>query len=335
MLISSIADFRKYIPIDANTNLATMQPYIEEAERLYIMPLLGQAFYDEITAALDAGPLDEDDTAVLPYIQRPLAYYAQLLAIPHLASTFGELGIRQHRGEDSDPAPRWLQEKLQFQALRSGDTHAEELLTFLEEKATADKYGAWYNSDANTRNLGYIVRTAQIASRHIDIGDSRRIFMRIRTNIREIEKRIIPKLIGSAQYSDLVNKLKANSIAAGSPEEQLIALLEPIICKRALYLRLPFLRFTMGDQGIFLFSPGVSEINSAQLISDADIKIMRHQLIDGELGYLRDEEELRQYLLEKIEDYPLVKASGVYTAQPDPGPTWRPDNNEGNKYFAV
>lgn len=333
MLISSIADFRKYIPIDANTKLATMQPYIEEAERLYIVPLLGQAFYDELTAALDAGPLDADDTAVLPYIQRPLAYYAQLLAIPHLASTFGELGIRQHRGEDSDPAPRWLQEKLQFQALRSGDTHAEELLTFLETHATAVKYATWHSSDANTINSGFIVYNTKVASKHIDIGESRRVFLRLRSNIREIETRIIPKLIGKEQYNDLVTNMKAGNTTA--PEDALVALLEPIICKRALYLRLPFMRFTIGEQGIFLFTPGTSEILIGQLTTDADIKIMRHQLIDGELGYLRDEEELRQYLLENIDDYPLVKASGVYTVQPDPGPTWRPDNDISNKYFAV
>lgn len=335
MLISSIQDFRKFIPIDANTNLSSIQPHIEDAERRYIVPLLGQDLYDELTDALSNPPPDEDFAVLLPFSQRPLAYYAQMLAIPHLAATFGDLGIRQHRGEDSDVAPRWLQEKLQFNALRHGDIYADELLAFLEAKAGDDKYASWYNSDANTKNSGFIVYSTQVASRHIDIGESRRIFLRIRPNIREIEQRIIPKLIGPAQYADLVSKLKAGTIADESPEAKLIALLEPIICKRALYLRLPFLRFTLGDQGIFLYSPGISEIQPAQLASDADVKALRHQLMDGELGYLRDEEELRQYLLSNIDNYPLVKASGVYTAQPDPGPTWQPNNNESNKYFAV
>lgn len=335
MLIASIDDFRKYIPIDVNTNFKSIKPHIEDAERRYILPLLGKDQYNTLASAFEGGTLNAELTELLPLVQRPLAYYAQMLAIPHLTSTFGDLGIRQHRGEDSDPAPRWLQEKLQFGALREADTYADELLAFLEENASGTKYAAWYNSDANTRNAGFIVYSTSIASRHIDIGESRRIFLRIRPNIQEIEKRIIPKLIGPDQYNDLVDNIKADTIVADSAEAKLIALLEPIICKRALYLRLPFLRFAIGEQGIFLFTPGTSEILIGQLATDADIKILRHQLMDGELGYLRDEEELRQYLLSNIDDYPLVKASGVYTAQPDPGPTWQPNNSESNKFFAV
>lgn len=338
-LITTIAEFKKYIAIDGNTKIVTLLPYIEEAEQLYLVELLGQAFYDELLPLYkssmlpeDAVPLSEDNAALLPYIQRCLAYYSQLQAMLHLSSTFGEHGIRQERGEDNDPAPRWLQDKMQFHALKNGDIHADKLLAFLEEKSTVSKYGTWYASSANTRNSGCIVYSTAIASRHIAINDSRRVFRQLKNTIREIETRSIPKLIGQDQYDELVLQLKTDTLT--NANRNLIDKLEPLICKRALSIRLPFMRVNVFDGGIFLYS-GNDESLKPTLASDADIKTLRLQLMDGEFGYMADEQEVRQFILDNINTYPLIKASPVYTVQPDPGPTWESKNDPNNKFFAV
>jgi hypothetical protein len=339
-LITTIAEFKKYIAIDANTKMATLLPYIEEAEQLYIVDLLGKAFYDEFLPLYTASvaaipvPLSPDNAALLPYIQRCLAYYAQLQALPHLAVTFGDQGIRQHRGEDSDPAPRWQQEKLQFQALKNGDIHADKLLAFLEENASAIKYATWYGSTANTINSGYIVYGTSTASKHIDINGSRRVFLKLRNKIREIETRTIPKLISQEQYDQLVTELKAGN--ATEANKALVEKIEPIVCKRALYMQLPFMRVQINENGIFVYSGTDDIIKADKLAGDPDIKILRAQLMDEEeFGYMADENALRQFILDNIDDYPLIKDSTVYTVQPDPGPTWKPTNDPNNKHFSV
>lgn len=340
--ITTIAEFKQYIAIDANTKMATLAPYIAEAEQLYLKELLGDEFYEEFLAVYEASleenaeALAEDDATLLALIQRCLAYYAQLQAIPHLAATFGDLGIRQHRGEDSDPAPRWLQDQLRFQALKNGDIHADKLLQFLEE-GSPETYDTWAESTANTSNSGYIVYGTSIASQHIDINGSRRVFLKLRPKMREIEKRIIPKLISQEQYDELVEQLTdADPEAITEESAALITKLEPIICKRALYMQLPFMRVQLNENGIFVYSGTDDIFKLGQLASDADIKILRAQLMDEkELGYLADEAELRQFILDNIDDYPLIKASTVYTVQPDPGPTWTPQNDPDNKFFSV
>ena len=338
-LITTIAEFKNYISIDGNTKMETLAPYVREAEQLFIVELLGKAFYQEFSAAYAGSvavtptPLSADNLELLPYIQRPLAYYAQLQSILHLSSTFGEMGVRQHRGEDSDVAPRWLQEKLQFQALRNGDIHADKLLEFLEANASPSKYNTWYSSTSNTRNSGYIVYGVHIASQHIDINSSRRVFLKLRAKVRDIETRIIPKLIGMDQYTELVTQIKTDTLTTAS--KALLAKIEPIVCKRALYLQLPFMRVQINENGLFVYS-GTDEILKGNIASDADVKVLRVQLIDGELGYLSDEQELRQFIMDNIPTYPLIKATGVYTVQPDPGPTGqapRPDPEDS--YFAV
>jgi hypothetical protein len=342
-LITTIETFKEYIAIDENMNIDTLLPYIKEAEQLYIVDLLGKTFYDELLAAYAASiaetptPLSADDVALIPYIQRCIAYYTQLQAISHLTVTFGDMGIRQHRANESDAAPRWKEDKLTFQALRNGDIHADKLLEYLEANASPTKYGTWFASTANTLNSGNIVYNTAIASRHIDINGSRRVFLKLRNKIREIEARMIPKLIGKDQYDELVVQLQTGG--SGIPTAanlSLIAKLQPVICKRALYMQLPFMRVQVNENGLFVYSGTDDIFKLGQLAGDADIKILRAQLMDGELGYLADEAELRQFILDNIDTYPLIKASTVYTVQPDPGPTYRaPQPGPDSKWFSV
>lgn len=333
-LITSIEELKKYIPFDINTSIETMLPFIQEAEQLYLVELLGQEFYDELLPlylASGTTALSPENGKVLPYIQRPLAYYAQLQSMVHLAVTYGDMGPRQHRADDSDPAPRWLQEKLQFQALRNGDIYADKLLEFLEQNS--DDYETWTESPANTSRAGRIVYSVKIAGKHIDINNSRRVYLKLRAKIDEIESRLIPKLISQPQYDELVTKIKDGTTS--EEEDILIEKLEPIIAKRALFMQLPFMRVQITENGIFVYSGTDDIYKLGQLAGDAEIKVLRHQLMDSELGYLSDENNLRQFILDNIDDYPLIKDSGVYTVQPDPGPKWQPENNPDNKHFAV
>ena len=341
-LITTISEFKKYVDIDANAKIdKSLAPYINEAEQLYLVELLGQAFYDEFAAAYAGSvasmpvPLSADNLALLPYIQRCVAYYAKFLAIPHLSVTFGDMGIRVNRGEDSDAAARWLIEKIQLECLKKGDTHADKLLEYLENNATNAKYATWFASDANTKNSGYIVYGTSIASKHINISKSRRIFLQLRNTMRDIESKFIVKQLGQAQYDEIVSQLKAGTVSTDNTK--LIDRIQPIVCKRALEIRLPFLRVSIQSDGIWLYSDTNSELRDrGYLASEEDIDELQCELKDNDLtGYLSDEEELRQFILTNIETYPLIKATGVYTVQPVPGPTWTPRNERDTKFFST
>jgi hypothetical protein len=359
-LITTIAEFKSYISIDANTKMATLQPFINEAEQLYIIPLLGQDFYDEYLAwytawyaaqqvTTTAGPTttvpptttvaptttegspttDELNAALLPYIQRPLCYYAQLLSIDQLAVNFGDKGTRIHMDENSMAAPRWAQEKLQFQALKSADTHADKLLKYMEDNASETVYATWFGSSANTKKSGVMVYSTEIASRFIQINESRRVYLKLYNTIKEIEARFAKKLVGAEQYDALVTALASGDV--DEAQQALLDKLYPIICKRALYMQLPFMRVQINENGIFVYS-GLDELYK-YFATDADIKLLRQQLIDGELGYLADEEALKEFITDNIADYPLIEASAAYTKVPDPGPTFKPNNSPDNKHF--
>jgi hypothetical protein len=344
-LISIISEYKKYIAIDANTKLASLNPFRDEAEQLYLVDLLGQSFYDELNtayaAAVVATPndpfssLSAPNKLLFPLIQRALSYYTLLLAMPHLNVTVGELGTRQHRGEDSDPAPRWQQEKMLLSYLKSADTHADRLLSYLEANASVSNYATWFSGAFNTRRSGLIVYNTAIASKYIEINESRRIFKKLLPKIKDIEANYVVKQLGEAQYSEIVTQLKAGTLSVNN--KKLTDIIEPLVAKRALYLQLPLMRVQIDSGGVWLYSD-VDDIRKKDFLSTKqDVENLRdHLKSENEFGFEHDEQMLNQYLMDNINTYPLVKASGVYTSRPDPGPTWTPaDPNPENKFFVV
>ncbi|MCZ8021214.1 MAG: hypothetical protein O9302_00345 [Cyclobacteriaceae bacterium] len=343
-LITTIEEIAKYVAIDENSSINNFQPYINEAEELYLKELLGDSFLQDLQTVYTTanGIIDDMPAAykvLFPKIQRALSYYTLVLAIPHITLSIGNMGLRETAGfESSNVAPRWKEEKLQLHCIYQGDLHAEKMLEHLEKNASVSTFSAWFNSDYNTINSGTLVYNTSIASSYIAINKSRRVYLKLKQTIQQLEKRYVPKLIGKEQYDELVIQLRTGGINNNptTANKALIKMLEPIISKRALYEQIPFLQLSIQGDGIWLYSD-VKEIQKKDyLATEAQTKNMRTQLMQGQLGFLTDEDELKQFLLDNIDNYPLVKASGVYTSRPIPGPTWTtPEPDPGSKYLAI
>ena len=336
-LFKTIAELKQHITLDVNMSFATMVPFITDAEKQYIIPIIGQPLYDLINSQYNGAGLDANNLLLMPYIQKPLAYYAQLLSVNEITVSVGDQGIRENnQGDFSMPAPRWKQEKLELQVMSKADRQADTLLEYLEGHATGAVYPLWFNDAVlNTKMSGVIVYNTTIASRYIEINNSRRMFLRLKKYIKDIEGSIIKKLIGKAQYDLLVTHLKAGGGAVTANEASLIALLEPIISKRALYNALPFMRVSYaGETGGLVLYSGTDEILKA-FSSTVDVKGIQTQLRVPDFGYESDEQELKQFITDNIANYPLIAASTAYTSRAVPGPTYSPVNDPCNKHFNV
>ncbi len=331
-LFKTTAQLKEYLSVDSNTAFDTLLPFIKEAEQQYIIPLIGQTLYDAINTAYNDNTISGDNLTLLPYIQRPLAYYAQLLSISALTVTMGDMGIREHVSENTVSAPRWKEEKLQLDALTKADRYADILLKYLEDNATISKYASWFsNSTLNTAMSGVIVYKTSIASQYIPINDSRRLFLKLKPFITKAES-VVPKLISKAEYDALVAAIQTG----GTLDEKWVDLLQvlyPYICKLALYMAMPMLRVSLVDGGLFLYS--YTDQLRDKIATDKDLIEYRKSLIDPPFGYKADEAELIQFMIDNVGTYTNYAASNAYTGRPDPGPSWIPDNNTDDKHFSV
>jgi hypothetical protein len=338
-LFRTIDEVRQYVKLDVNLKFDKLKPSIDEAQEQYLKPLLGNEFYEEFKTAYEGAAnvpddLSADNKALLPYIQRSLAYYACFLAIDELGASVGDLGIQQSFNQNSQPAPSYKVNALKVKYITAGDRNADKLLEYLELNATSSKYQTWFEDEnANTARSGLIVYKTAIASKYVDINESRRVYLRLRKRITDIEQQYVKRLICSDQYDALVTQLKAGTVTAEN--KKLIDKLEPIISKKALYLTLPSLAISVEAEGIVLYSSNDSVIQK-QTATTEDKKALAYHLRDGEFGYLSDESTLTNFLEGNIADYPLISASPCWTSKPEDGEiSWKVENDPCNKHFSV
>lgn len=335
MLFNTTAELKAYVNIEANMTFASIQPYIEEATELFIKDLLGDLQLTELDSHYNTPPDPVDQTLVdlLPYVQRPLAKYAIYLSVSDVGAALGDAGIQETSAGNSNPAPRWKVEKLEANHLKSGDMHAEKLLQFLEENANGvDTYAEWFNSSSNTIADGTLLPTAREASRFVDINESRRIFLRMKKVIRDIEQKHVKRLICTTQYDTLVASIKAKSTTA--EEDALIEQLRPFVAKKALYLTLPYLQVGVTDTGLIMYSSSDGVI-SKEVASDEKVQLLMRSLRDGDFGYMSDEEAAIQFIHDNISNYPDIESSDCYTQRADPGPKHQYPNSSNTKHFVV
>lgn len=338
MLFKSTDEVKKYINIDVNMKFDKLRPSIAEAELRFMVPLLGKTFYDAFTTAYTGAETIEDLSSdyqeLLPYIQRPLAYYAAYLMVDEVGVSVGDLGVQQQYSQQSQPAPAYKVHRLTMKYIVSADHAADELLEFLEANATSSKYQQWFaDIDANTAMTGSIVYKTAIASRHIDINHSRRVFLRLKKRINDIERSYVKRLICNDQFEELVTQLQTGSVSPTNAK--LIAKLEPIIAKKALYLTLPHMAVSVEGEGLTMYSSNDTVVQK-QLASENEKRHLMDALKSGDLGYESDEAELIAFLKENIGDYPLIASSPCWTGLPNDGTMkWAPSNHPSNKHFSV
>jgi hypothetical protein len=345
-LFKTPTEFRRYVPaIDENINFANLQPSIDEAEDLFIKDLLGETFYDILLADYTDHTNDEgenlaapnnmnaDNLVLLPYVQRCLANYAALLSLDQAGASVGNIGVQEGFGSESRPVPRWKLRRLEEKFINSGDRFADKLLAFLEKEASPTKYNAWYSDmNANTAMQGFIVYSTKIASQYIDINESRRVFLRLKKRIREIEQAEVKRMLCTEQYDVLVTQIQTGTLSPAN--ERLIAVLEPYIAKKALWLSIPSLKLRITDEGISIITANDGAV-SQQSAGKDEIKSLMCSLKDGEHGFDGDKNKIDQFIIDNIADYPLIEESECYTSKETTPPKYQPDNDSCNKHFSV
>lgn len=207
--------------------------------------------------------------------------------------------------------------------------------TYWIEEAEEDivfTYEGFFTSSSNTIAEGMILHNAAVASEYVDINNSRRIFLKMKRFIKTIEDKEIRRLICNEQYTRLTEGIAAGDTTA--EEDMLIEKVRPIVAKEALWLTMPTLPVSIEADGIFMYSFSDSTIIK-NLASAEMIKNYRTGLREGMASWENDINDLKQFILDNIADYPLIEASACYTSQPNPGPTYKVDNYEDRSHFSV
>ena len=327
-LFKTTAEIKVFCPtINRNMEWATLSPTVDQAERKYILPLLGKEQFEALVAAYTAGNLTDHLQSLLPQIQRPLAYYAFYELLPLLTTMVSDMGVQEQESREgtSTPARQWVFQQNRDTALENADTFADALLEFLEENY--NDYPLWKNSDAFTLTKELFINTSDGYNGIVPIGRSKRVWLALRPFVRMAESEYLLPVLSQPLFADLKAKLLASLGSPLSDEYQtLLKKTQQALAWLALYKALPFqaVRFTSG--GIVQTTRNTGIRKQAPADRTTFETAMAHAENNG-MSALRS---LEKFLHENANGYPLYDNPDSHAA-----PSYEIPDNRGKNSFMV
>ena len=125
-------DFRKKTNIHKNVDWSEINPNISEASNIYIRPILGLKFYNDLLSKYNSSNLSPDEESLVDIIQRIVAYRATDLALTWITFKPTNKGLQQQFGENSQSATLEMLKYVRNQAKNMATIHEKELQKTLE-----------------------------------------------------------------------------------------------------------------------------------------------------------------------------------------------------------
>jgi hypothetical protein len=329
MLFASIDELKKHVP-NTSSNLETLQPYLEAAEREYLIPLLGQAMYDEINTAYNGpDPLSPAQGKLLPYLQAPVANLAYYLGRGILNVNITDTGFLINDEEDRKAANAFHLDDIGRDFCRLGHKGLDHMLLFLETNA-AD-YLTWKNSDYYTLSRKTFVYRLIDFNDIVFINNSRQTFVAMRPIMDRIQRKRLRTELGGTFFDAMLARHIANDYETG--EIDLIAdLVNPALVHLSVAAALKELSLEVTANGLQINSFEARIINKKDVSTQVSILNARRE--ESELlgeAYLTD---LKDYLNKNsnAEVFAAYFSSDKYT---NPGETKTSNPSQGGFVVAL
>lgn len=94
--------FKQYSPIPENYDIREIKPFFKVAEQLWVLPLLGQALYDELLEQVCANEITPENSTLLLVIYPYLSFAICYEALPFISYHFSQVGVTKGKSDNSD-----------------------------------------------------------------------------------------------------------------------------------------------------------------------------------------------------------------------------------------
>ncbi|MDJ1468160.1 DUF6712 family protein [Xanthocytophaga flava] len=329
-LFKNVDDIKRFLAGNQkNLSENTIMPFVEQAEIRYIIPVIGNEFFTELDEYYNPAEGDTPEAnskldLAIARIQRSLAYYTLLDALPFLNVTVGNIGVQESNSEKSSPVRQWSYVELITTTTENADTFLDNALEFLEKKA--DDYTTWKESDAYTQSKELFINNAKELSKYLLTNNSRRVYLALRPFIARAEDLYIKPAIGTELFAEM----KAYVLDSEQPEPYqpiVYGLIQKALAQLTLFLSIPEVQFVTTGFGLKLQGQMLAAGNklTPALADIGPIKENAWQLADRYLT------ELKRYLDENAATIETYQNSTVYKST-----TRRryqlPDNSNSNSF---
>ncbi|MES2590904.1 MAG: DUF6712 family protein [Bacteroidota bacterium] len=309
-LFKNTAEIAVYLPVVSTTDFDSLLPFINEAERDYIIPKISQTQYNDLSVAYNVATpsLTGPQTQLLARCRAALSQYFFYLWIPTGQLSIGDNGIRIAVTDTLKTAFPWQIDNLERSVMKSAGRAMDHLLEYME--ANKSSYALWTASSSYTEfKECFITTTKRFTALYGPLGNSHLNFLAIRSAMLKAQDFDIAPEIGEAFYNELMVQHIAGTV---SPQnafviERIQKALAPLTMKRAI----TEMSVTIDERGILNFdnTTGGQTVNSKMPAKDPMIlKLETACEVDGR-AYIQ---KLKDFLKANISTYTTYANSSAY-----------------------
>jgi len=319
-LINTTSEIKTYIGRAVNKSLDFengMKPFVEMAYEAYLRPAFGDEFLDWLQEEM-AGTPSADANAILPYIQRPLAWYAYLRRLEIGLGQDGDNGFEEIASDKTMQPRMWVFNKRMDAANRNAAEALEQALAYLYKNKA--NYEAWTESSNYTDYIKLFVNNGTAMKVYLpQTSGSYRLFLTLRNYFNEAQNTKVADIMGAEQYASLQTKLSAGTNLT-SYETALLTAAAKAVAKVGYAESIPHLNIIQTDGG------------ALRIISDYDGIINSQAATPKQIDYIQEKatteanaalNELKKYLIANALNLPIYADSAAYEAV---NPFKLPDN---------
>lgn len=309
-LFKNIKEVKKYWPVLGSTEFGNIEPFLNNAERDYLIPAISQAQYDDLENNYQTrATLVAKDKKLLERCQAVLADYLFYLWMPTGQLQIGDNGIRIAVTETLKTAFEWQVDNAQRSVLKAAGRSMDALLAFMENNKT--DYALWAGSESYSEfKETFITSASEFTKFFAPLGNSRMSFMAVKNSMMKVQEFSFMPLLGEDYYTELMDGHKDGNLSAKNA--LVVTKLKKALAPLTMTKAFGELVISIDERGILNFDSTGQNISGKKTAVDEHIsKLEISCKTDGET-YMQG---IKDFLKANIGDYETYAGSDAYVKE--------------------
>jgi hypothetical protein len=324
--VKTIADVQLGVKVEADTNLAALEPFLQQAESEYIRSYLGEELMDAMAGV-------NYNSGKIAKVSKPLKIAVSCFAFYHLLQEGGlkinEHGAKQTISDRATPPPKWRDDNQKAELIRKGDRALDEVLDILLKNI--EDFEEWKSSRWYALRTTLLIPNAVTFDQFVPIQKSTRVFLRLLPDLSKAN-RLLDSYICWQLPARLKDHLAEPETAEAAVEAitELMPYIQEVIAYETIVRAIPRFNFFNTPDGIIFYS-----INDSTVMKNVITHSEKKELVQVYKTKLEEAiASLKSYLGQHLTDFPEYANSTCSGQKVSFSPNYAFKNEPGQKYFA-
>jgi hypothetical protein len=302
-------EFKTFFPsLNRQTEWCTIEPFVQQAEDVDIVPAIGLAFYDVLESEYQASGTVANATKFKTFrlLRTALAHFTMYYAMPQLNLRIADAGVNETSASDIVPTRQWVFNLSRWETAKKAELYLDMALEHMEQQVQAENadYDDFANSDAYTVSKELLIPNAKTFQQYYNINTSRRAYTKLRPYIRKAEQIYLVPLLDEF-YTELSTQHTGNTLTAANAT--ILPYVQQLLAEYTLTLAIPDLNFVNDGDGWRI----MENINGSQMPQQALMAAVQALQTRAEQNAATLEIQLKNHLYANLDDYPTYRDSDL------------------------